>query len=62
MLPKPRRYEVETVEAVTNGSTNVTLVRFPQDLPESIDFFIMTIANGHDSRKIGRVPLQYLTI
>lgn len=53
MLPKPRKYEAATIEAVTNR-TNVTLVHSPQDLPEHIDFFVITIANGHDSRKIGR--------
>jgi hypothetical protein len=53
ILPKHGKYEIKTIEAVSNG-TNITLVHYPQDLPENIDFFIMTIANGHDTRKIGR--------
>ena len=53
MLRKPSKYEVVTTEAVTNG-TNVTLIHSPHDLHENIDFFIITIANGHDTRKIGR--------
>lgn len=53
MIPKSRKYKIETVETVTNR-TNVTLIHSPEDLPENIDFFIITIANGHDSRKIGR--------
>jgi hypothetical protein len=53
MLPKSRKYEVATVEAVTNHK-NVTLVHAPRDLPENIEFFIITISNGRDSRKIGR--------
>lgn len=53
MIQKPSNYEVATIEAVSN-STNVTLVHSPQDLPENIDFFIITIANGHNIRKIGR--------
>lgn len=53
MLRKPNKYEVSSVEAISN-CTNVTLVHSPQDLPDNIDFFIITIVNGHDIRKIGR--------
>lgn len=53
MIRKPRKYKVTTIEAVTNN-THLTLVHTPTDIPEDVDFFLITITNGYVSRKIAR--------